>query len=1087
VISQLIAVAVEQGLEDTFAATFLAEAAAQPDAVVQLLRRHLGSARYHAALHEVFRVRRDPDSERTWTPTQELVCRCQFKAVVTTNYDSGILDARMRVRLSASNTGFVSWTDELALDRWRTGDVFGDEELPVLFAHGNYNRPDAMVLATTEYRRAYAGKLSRVLAQMIDTWHLVWIGFSFSDQHINGVLREVAQHAGTGIDPGHVPRHVAIMAWDPEGGRDPQALQRLAQIQYGADLILYPAPSNDHSALAKLLAAFVVEDYPPAPSTPPLVTAVPKATAVQFPTSSTTSPVSGSATLDMPSPPDLPVRWVPSAETVDHFTGRVEELAKLDRWAADPTVQLIGVTAWGGAGKTALVSHWIESGNVAVVRPAVRGVFGWSFYADPSAERWAQALLQWAEEALGVRLKGRSRIGPAVSTLLREVPLALVLDGLEVLQESPEGSRVGRLLDGTLREVLTGACWVKHGGLVLLTSRFAFSDLEGFDGGSARMLEVPPFTLFEGSALLTASGGGWLPEATRADLVKRVDGHALAVAALGGALADRPPTEDVLGLREELAAAATTNVRVAKVLKFYASRLAEADRYLVAAVALFTYPITPHAVLTVAQHDTFGKRLKAWTAGHVKAAARDRLAGLLSWHPDGTLSAHPLVRDSFRPLALGAAEVAADVSLTSVPEGRITSREDGLRVVAVIELLLSADHWRTADYLWKRRTDNGRAWKWLPAAQTGQRGATAFVATRARQQACHDQLGPVRLGHFLNEVGLHAMNAGDMAAAHEYLDAAIRCNQSYNRLEAISTCIQNLIECLGYMGDIERAQRAASDASTDAAKTRDTFTRMKAEAFEGWIGMLAGDTSAAERHFIAADLIEFRASSDHLYSLGGAWWAEFLARTGRLDPAYSLTHSNQDISARAGWHNDVARCRRLLASLDLAVGNAGSANQRLNTAIITFRDGDLLAELAATLPILADCARIMGDLDSADRHTQEALAIAGPRGLAPSQAVALAVRANTFADRAAGGSRDHLERGRDAANAAYRIAVHHGLAWYELDALNAHVRLDQITGAESQWSQQAVVLRSRLIPTNLSADPLATVERKAARPPGNDG
>ena len=37
----------------------------------------------------------------------------------------------------------------------------------------------------------------------------------------------------------------------------------------------------------------------------------------------------------------------------------------------------------------------------------------------------------------------------------------LVLDGLEVLQEGPEGAQFGRLLDGTLREVLTGACRVR--------------------------------------------------------------------------------------------------------------------------------------------------------------------------------------------------------------------------------------------------------------------------------------------------------------------------------------------------------------------------------------------------------------------------------------------------------------------------------------------------------------------------------------------------------------------------------------------------------------------------------------------------
>jgi len=130
-----------------------------PEEVVEILRRQLGAADFREALREAFQVRRDQVSGRTWTEVQELVCRCAFKGVVTTNYDPGIVDARNRVRRDAVGTGFMSWTDEDALDRWHTGDVFGDVELPVLYAHGRHTQPEAMVLATTEYRRAYAGKL----------------------------------------------------------------------------------------------------------------------------------------------------------------------------------------------------------------------------------------------------------------------------------------------------------------------------------------------------------------------------------------------------------------------------------------------------------------------------------------------------------------------------------------------------------------------------------------------------------------------------------------------------------------------------------------------------------------------------------------------------------------------------------------------------------------------------------------------------------------------------------------------------------------------------------------------------------------
>ena len=135
---------------------------------------------------------------------------------MTTNYDPGIVDARMRVRPNASSTGYCSWSDETEMDRWRTEDAFrGRDELPVLFAHGQHNRPEEIVLATTEYRRAYAGKLPRVLGRLVDAGHLVWIGFSFGDERIAAILREIAAGSGTRIDPGMAPRHVAIVRLGP--------------------------------------------------------------------------------------------------------------------------------------------------------------------------------------------------------------------------------------------------------------------------------------------------------------------------------------------------------------------------------------------------------------------------------------------------------------------------------------------------------------------------------------------------------------------------------------------------------------------------------------------------------------------------------------------------------------------------------------------------------------------------------------------------------------------------------------------------------------------------------------------------------
>jgi len=1048
------------------AAACRAMARESPEEVVEIVRQQVGVPDYRAVLRAVLRVRTDPDTGRSWTPVQELVCRCAFKAVVTTNYDPGIVDARIRVRPGARSTGFTTWEDELGLDRWRSGDVFGEAELPVLFAHGQHNRPDSIVLATTEYRRAYAGKLPHVLAELVTAGHLAWIGFSFADQRIAAVLREVADRTGTRIDPGSEPRHVAVMAWDPDAtGNNPGVLARRARIAYGTQLILYPAPGGNHSALARLLSALADDRFGPAADLP--------ARPASPPAAPTGGADGGGAA----------VRWVPPAEPVDHFTGRAEELARLDRWAADPQVALVGVTAWGGAGKTALVTQWIEAGGVAR-RPGLRGVFGWSFYADPSAERWARRLLEWTQQALGVRIAGRGRPAEAVLAVLRVVPVLLVLDGLEVVQEGPAGDGFGRLLDGTLREVLAGACQQPGGGLILLTSRFPFADLEGFDGGTARMLEVPPFTPAEGSALLAAAGASWLAGDQREDLVRAVDGHALATGVLAGLLADRPPAADLTALRAELDGAARTDARVSSVLEFYAGRLAEPDRYLLAAVSLFARPVPAAAMLAVAAHEVFGSRLAGWTEARVQAAVTGRLGGLASWHPDGTISAHPLVRDTFRRLVMDAAGTAAETSLAGLPAGVVTSRADALRVVEAVELLLDADQWQPADDLFRNRSGRPPVWMNLPAARLGQRAASAFVATPARRDACATQLSPRDLGFYLNAVGLFAEDAGDLVTAQEYLHMAVRQYRESRNMTSLAISLQNLADCFGKLGQTGPARNAAAEALTSAQAEGDRGEIRNAHGSMGWVAGLAGDTAEAERQFTAADQIEVADDpyGDHLISLDGTFWAEWLARTGREGPARMLTERNADVSRENGWNDNLAQCDRILGRLALTAGDTIAAGEHLAAAASVFREGDYLTELATTLADLAEHARASGDLDVADRHATEAISIAAPRGLVPAQAAALAARARIRAAQAtpAAADPDLLYQGRDAADAALRLATRHQLAWHELDALRAHAALDHAEGIDHGWAAKARTMRTRLVPPGLDPDPLATVEELVA-------
>ena len=868
------------------------------------------------------------------------------------------------------------------------------------------------------------------------------------------------------MNPGAAPRHVAIMAWDPAGeGNDPGILARLAEIEYGAHAVLYPAPGGDHSALALLLSALTDPRFPSAGDLPARRRAV-----VVAPGRSATGRAAA-----------VPVQWVPTAEPVEHFTGRTEELARLDRWAADPLVALVGVTAWGGSGKTALVTHWVQEVGGLARRPGLRGVFGWSFYADPSAEHWAKGLLKWARKELGIEVTGPRRLAAKVLALSRKAPLLLVLDGLEVAQEGPAGGGFGRLLDGTLREMLAGVCQRPHGGLVILTSRFPFADLETFDGSSARLLDMPPFSLAEGAALLATADGGWLDEGERRALVAAVDGHALATGVLAGLLAARLPASDLAALHAELAAATRTDARVGKVLAFYAEKLTEADRYLLAAVSLFARPTEAPAVLAVSAHPVFGGRLAGWTPRMVESAIRDRLSGLASWYRNGTVSAHPLVRDTFRPLVMEAAETATEAELAAVPARVVGSRADALRVVEAIELLLDGGHWQPAADLYRDRSDLGYVWRRLSAVRLGQRAAAAFVATPARRTACAAHLPASALGDYLNEAGLFALLAGDLASAEEYLPLAVSHARDTGNRPGLGRIWRNLDECLGYRGQLSLAREAAAEAVRCAGSAEDPIEETShACAHAAWLAGLAGDSPQAELQFTYADQLEFGGYvvGDHLYTGEGIWYAEWLVRTGRPGPAQALTLANAERCRRNSWKEDVARCERMLGRLALAAGNAAKAGKHLAKAAAFFRDGDYLIELAETLVGLADHARAVGDLDGANHHATEAITIAAARGLVPTQSAALAARAQLDAVQGTT-SPALLGQGRDAADAALRVAVRHQLAWHELDALRAHAALDHAEGTDRGWANQAEALHARLVLPWFDPDPLAKIQRQA--------
>ncbi len=408
--------------------------------------------------------------------------------------------------------------------------------------------------------------------------------------------------------------------------------------------------------------------------------------------------------------------------------------------------------------------------------------------------------------------------------------------------------------------------------------------------------------------------------------------------------------------------------------------------------------------------------------------------------------------------------------------GPVMSRAAALAVVEEIERLLDGGHWTEADELYVTRCGTGQVFRHLPAAGLGQRAAGAFVATPDRRAACSDRLSPDDLSFYLNDAGLHALHAGDLATARECLSASVQHDRGTGNTAQLSAGLRNLAECLGRLGLPGPALETAAEALDWAGRSLDDHQIRDAHACLAWAAGLTGDTARAEQHFLIADQLEFAGDpgGSHLYSNRGVWWAEWLARTGRHWAAQLLTDDNETLCRANGWNAPLARCERLLGQFALADGELPEAGRYLTSAATRQRDAGYLPDLAETLLALAEWAQLTGDPAAAAQHLAEAIAIAAARSLVPVRCASLSASALLRA------AQTDVAPGRADADAALDLATGHELPWSELDALRAHAALDRAGNAGNGWAARATALQARLIPPGLDRDPMRTVERQHA-------
>lgn len=161
------------------------------------------------------------------------------------------------------------------------------------------------------------------------------------------------------------------------------------------------------------------------------------------------------------------------------LVGREQAIERLDAAWEDPTTHVLSLVAFGGMGKSALVSAWLAAMAADGWRGAER-VLDWSFYRQGAevGTGSAEPFIRHALGAFGDRdPTGGSPYdcGVRLASLVRERRTLLILDGLEPMQHGA-GPVEGKLKDPGLAALLKGLAFANP-GLCLVTTRLPLTDL----------------------------------------------------------------------------------------------------------------------------------------------------------------------------------------------------------------------------------------------------------------------------------------------------------------------------------------------------------------------------------------------------------------------------------------------------------------------------------------------------------------------------------------------------------------------------------------------------------------------------------
>ncbi len=584
--------------------------------------------------------------------------------------------------------------------------------------------------------------------------------------------------------------------------------------------------------------------------------------------------------------------------------GRETELAALDAaWDSD-TLNVYTLVAWGGAGKTSLVFHWVQTRLAAKDWPSVERYFDWSFYSQGTGEsrqHSADLFIAKALEFFGdpdPTQGGPHERGARLAGLIRQHRTLLILDGIEPLQYPPGDPQAGRLkdpaLDALLRELAA-----ENPGLVVITTRLHLANVEGWATAAEQKLDK----LAQEAAVallrhLQIVGADEELHAAWRD----AGGHALTLSLLGHFIADAFDDRDIRHYRElkfEAADQEHQGRSAFKVMLAYERWLQSGgpERQRELAVLRLTGVFDRPMAKTCLQALRAEPAISGLTEALVKltpqqwniAVKRLSEVELLSVSPD-TIDAHPLVREYFavqlkreQPQAFQAAHSRLfDYLCENTPHH--PDGLDGLAPLyeAVSHGCLAGRHQEACDKVYVDRILRGRGSDgFYSTFKLGAIGADlAAVAAFFDEPWSHvsTNLTAADQAWLLNEAAFRLRALGRLTEALQPMRASGEMDVGVAEWNGAAVSYSNLSELEVALGRLPDAVTDARQLIAHADRSGDAFWRMAARTTATDALHQFGQRAEAGALFAEAERMqqEMQPQLNLLYSVQGFQYCDWL-------------------------------------------------------------------------------------------------------------------------------------------------------------------------------------------------------------------